>query len=192
MKKEVFKSGTWTDSSGRTRTWTNSDIDKMVSSFNPDNREIPMVVGHPKTDSPAFGWVARVWREGNGLWAEFKDVVKEMQSAIKKKMFKNTSVSINPDGTLRHIGFLGGAQPAVPGLGKIQFEDNPEIVTIEYSDLPDDDDYTVIEGMDYFSFMANYAEGMVVQSLIFEKSKFPTAEAVRGWIAKNPQFKVIE
>lgn len=186
MKKEVFKSGTWTDSAGRVRTWTNADLDKMVAKFNPADREIPMVAGHPKTDSPAYGWVKKVWREGNGLIAEFKEVVAEMQTAIEKRMFKNTSIAVNPDGSLRHIGFLGGTQPAVPGLGNIQFEDNPEIALIEFSELPNDSDYPTIDG-DYFS---SNPDGMVIQSLIFSKAANPTDKTVETWIAKNPQFRM--
>jgi len=193
MKKEVFKAGKWTDSAGRTRKWTESDVDKMISAFNPSNREIPMVVGHPRTDSPAFGWVSRLWREGKGLWAEFKDVVGEMKTAIDKKMFKNTSISVNPKTfQINHIGFLGGAQPAVPGLGKIQLSADPDDSVIEYgAELPADPDFPLLENTDFFKYTAEHADGTVVQSLVFSKDKFPTEESVRQWITKNPQFKFI-
>jgi len=187
MQKEVFKSGTWVDSLGRKRTWTNADIDKIVSSYNPKNREAPLVFGHPKTNSPAYGWVKKVWRDGNGLWAEFKDIVAEAKTAIEKKMFKKTSISINPDGSLNHVGFLGGRQPAVPGLGDIQFQENSEAATIEFSDLPDDDNFDSIDKMDFFAFMADNTDA-VVQSLIFSKEKSPTIEKVETWIGNNPQF----
>ena len=81
MIKEVMTVGRWTDSAGNAVNVTESWIDKIVSSFslksklNTQNRRVPLVPGHPKGDTPALGWVKRVWRNGKSMFAEFEDVI---------------------------------------------------------------------------------------------------------------------
>ena len=41
--------------------------------------------------------------------------------ALKEGRYKKRSISLTPEGKLRHIGFLGAAKPAVKGLADIQF-----------------------------------------------------------------------
>ena len=40
---------------------------------------------------------------------------------LNKGFIKKRSISLDKDGKLRHVGFLGGAAPAVKGLADIQF-----------------------------------------------------------------------
>ncbi|MDP1995112.1 MAG: hypothetical protein Q8K40_07690, partial [Ignavibacteria bacterium] len=47
---------------------------------------------------------------------------------------KKRSVSLNPDNSLRHVGFLGAALPAVKGLADLQFAELPEENLIEFAD----------------------------------------------------------
>lgn len=126
---EIFEGGEQTAMSGEKISFTEADLDSVVSNFTADSKtetEIaPLVIGHPKTDSPAWGWVTEVKREGNKLFAKANDVVEEFESAVKKKMYPKRSISLRPDGKggyrLRHIGFLGANPPAVKGLAAISF-----------------------------------------------------------------------
>ena len=118
---EVFKTGTWTDSAGNTRTWKEEDLDKIAASYNPAEHEAPVVIGHPKDNAPAYGWVEALKREGNVLKAKLKQLVPEFVEMVKKGMFKKRSISLYPDLKLRHIGFLGAQPPAVKGLADVQF-----------------------------------------------------------------------
>ena len=117
----IFKTGTHTDGAGQTRDWTAQDLDRIVAQFNPAEHEPPVVVGHPQTDAPAFGWVAEVKREGALLYARFKDLVPEFVELLKAGQFKKRSIALYPDLTLRHVGFLGATPPAVKGLPDAQF-----------------------------------------------------------------------
>lgn len=117
----IFKTGTHTDGAGQTRAWTDADLDRIVAQFKPAEHEPPVVVGHPATDAPAYGWVAEVKREGALLYARLKDLVPEFVQMLKDGRFKKRSIALYPDLTLRHVGFLGAAPPAVKGLPDAQF-----------------------------------------------------------------------
>jgi len=193
MIKDIFEAGVHTDSNGKTRNWTEKEIDKFILGFdkttgrNSKGNRIPMCVGHPKTNSPAYGWVGKLWRSGKKLFAEFVDVVDEMKTAIRKKMFRETSISVNPDGSLGHVGFLGAKPPAVAGLGDIQFEEN-KMVTINYCSQEEDEIPNF--NFDDLTDFQDKRPPTTVQTLIFDKKIFPTADSVRAWIKEHPKFKV--
>lgn len=130
----VFRAGKQTDSNGNERVWTEADLDHIVASYDPKNHEAPVVIGHPKDNAPAWGWVEALKREGDTLFAKPKDLVSEFVEMLKKKMFKKRSISLYPDGTLRHIGFLGAMPPAVKGLPDIAFNDADRATTWEYNE----------------------------------------------------------
>lgn len=119
----VFKVGAHIDSSGNEKTWTQSDLDQIVAQYHPQEHEAPVVIGHPKDNAPAWGWVESLKREGNLLYAKFKDVVPEFADMVRKGLFKKRSISLYPDMGLRHVGFLGAMPPAVKGLPDVAFQD---------------------------------------------------------------------
>ena len=45
MRFPVFRAGTHTDSAGKAKTWTEEDLDRMVSSYDPAGHEAPLVIG---------------------------------------------------------------------------------------------------------------------------------------------------
>lgn len=133
---EIFRSGTHTDSAGRTRSWSEADLDKL-SEFNGIKDKAPLVIGHPKDNHPAFGWVSRIYRKGQSLWADFDQVSNDFVQMLKDGRYKERSISINKDGSLRHIGFLGAMPPAVKGLENINFsvadENTLTTITVDFS-----------------------------------------------------------
>lgn len=118
---EIFRTGTHIDSAGNERTFDRAFLDNMVAGYNPSKHEAPMVIGHPKTDDPAWGWIAEIKRVGDKLMARGGQVIAEFQEMVKKGMFKKRSIALYPDGTLRHVGFLGALPPAVKGMPDIAF-----------------------------------------------------------------------
>ena len=154
---EIFKAGTQTDSKGRKRTFTDADLDSMVANHSGEHTA-PLVVGHPKSNDPAYGWIDELKAEGGKLYAKAKDVVTEFSDAVKNKHFPNRSVSITPqeDGgwKVRHIGFLGAAAPAVPGLAGIEFSDVGDDV-LEFA-MTDDQRWATSSG---FSSIAEMLRG---------------------------------
>lgn len=131
---EVFKTGTHTDSAGNVKTWGESDLDKIAKTYNPARHEAPIVIGHPRDNSPAWGWVNEIKKTGGSLFAKFKDVVPEFADLVKTGMFKKRSISLYPDLSLRHIGFLGGMPPAVKGLEDVKFSEDENATTIEFEE----------------------------------------------------------
>ena len=131
MEFEIFKTGTHTSDKGVTKTYTQDDLNFIASSYLPSEHEAPIVIGHPVDNSPAFGWIESLKVVGDKLMAKAKDVVPEFKEALQKKLYKKRSVSLDADGKLRHVGFLGGAAPAVKGLADIKFSDSPSSVTFE-------------------------------------------------------------
>lgn len=119
----VFRTGTHTDSNGNEKTWTDAELDAIASKYQPGEHEAPAVIGHPKDNSPAWGWVEGLKRDGNILYAKFKDLVPEFVDMVRKGLFKKRSISLYPDMTLRHVGFLGAMPPAVKGLPDAAFQD---------------------------------------------------------------------
>lgn len=120
---EIFKTGEHTSSNGLTKVWTDEDLDEIVKKFNEQKPDVPIVIGHPKESSPAYGWVDAVKKEGDKLLAAFKQVNEDFADWVKKGLYKTRSISLYPDLSLRHIGFLGAVPPAIKGLKEFQFSD---------------------------------------------------------------------
>lgn len=128
---EIFRAGAHTDSAGGSKTWTEADLDRIVGSYDPSRHEAPIVIGHPNANAPAFGWVETVKREGQSLFARFKQVLPEFSDMVTQGRFKKRSISLYPDGTLRHVGFLGAQPPAIKGLADFAFSDDGTPLTFE-------------------------------------------------------------
>lgn len=137
MKKdwfEVFRAGEHTDSSGKVRNWTEADLDNIVSKYDPAIHTAPIVIGHPKDNSPAWGWIKSLKRVGDKLLALPDQIVEDFEEWYDKGLYKKRSISLYEDGTLRHVGFLGAMPPAVKGLADFAFDKTSEAVTYEFSE----------------------------------------------------------
>jgi hypothetical protein len=130
----IFTAGSHTDTNGVTRYYSNDDLDRVVQAYNPENHEAPLVIGHPKTDSPAYGWVEKLRRVGGKLQAKYKQVHETAKKLVSDGSYKHKSVALYKDGSLRHVGLLGAKPPAVKGLGAVAFTDGDEFQIFEYSE----------------------------------------------------------
>ncbi len=77
----VMRTGTFRDTNGQEHTFTTADLDRIAASYNPSFHEAPEVIGHPKENAPAWGWVKGLKREGEVLFYEPKGRVAEFQRA---------------------------------------------------------------------------------------------------------------
>ncbi|MCB2186950.1 MAG: hypothetical protein KQJ78_11065 [Deltaproteobacteria bacterium] len=118
----IFRAGRHTDSAGVEREISTADLDAMVAAYDPAEHEAPLVIGHPQTDHPAYGWVEALKRSGDKLLARFKEVPDALKETVAAGRYKKVSVALYPDGRLRHVGLLGAVPPAVKGLGNVNFE----------------------------------------------------------------------
>lgn len=126
---DVFRAGDYGDKG----SYAQADLDQMVQGFESKHPDVPAVVGHPETDSPAYGWVDKVRRVGDLLQVQLKDVFPDFEDAVRKGLYRTRSVAIGADKLLRHIGFLGGATPQVKGLKPVHFGGG-EFATFDYKE----------------------------------------------------------
>lgn len=129
----IFKTGKHTDSQGNTSSYDEAFLDGIVNKYNPAAHEAPVVIGHPKNNAPAWAWIEGLKREGQTLYMTMKDMVPAFAEMLKLKMFKKRSISLYPDGSVKHVGFLGATPPAVKGLEDIAFNEGDQI-TIEFEE----------------------------------------------------------
>jgi hypothetical protein len=129
----IFKTGKHVDSNGRPFEATTEMLDKIIKMNT--GREVPLAIGHPKTDSPAWGWASEFKRVGDLLFAKAKDLVPQFDEWLRQKRYKERSVALNPDMTLRHIGFLGAMPPAVDGLPVLTFQATDADLVFEFANL---------------------------------------------------------
>lgn len=141
---EIFKVGTHTAMNGQTLPFDRDALAAAVAAYKPDLHEAPIVIGHPKDNHPAFGWVDYLELTDDGVvLAHPKDVDTDFAELVKAGRYKKRSASwytadspTNPaPGTLylRHVGFLGAQPPALKGLGDVQFNETEEGV-LEFGD----------------------------------------------------------
>lgn len=123
---EIFRTGSHTSLNGQTKDFSESDLDAIAQSYNASDHEAPIVIGHPETNAPAYGWIEKIKRVGDRLIAFPKQVNDEFSELVKSGAFKKRSISITPDLKLNHVGFLGAAAPAVKGLKDVEFSENQD------------------------------------------------------------------
>ncbi|OFJ46403.1 hypothetical protein BA896_021865 [Janthinobacterium lividum] len=143
---EIFRPGSFVAMNGQTYTFTAQQVQELADTYNPAFSDAPLVVGHPKLTSPRFGHAGTLFVNAAGvLCADAADVVPEFAEAVNAKHYPKVSASIYlPDAPgnptpgkhyLRHIGFLGGAAPAVKGLKSVEFAgDEVGVVNFGYED----------------------------------------------------------
>lgn len=141
---QIFKPGKHTSSSGQVIEFTEDMLRAAVTAYDPTLHEAPIVVGHPRTNGPAYGWVkALEFDEAGAIIAEPQQLDADFAEMVQAGRFKKRSASWylpdapnNPKpGTLylRHVGFLGAQAPAVKGLKEVEFSDAEEGV-VEFVD----------------------------------------------------------
>ena len=129
---DVFRCGTHTDRFGREVTVTRGDIDRAIQNYQKDSA--PIVVGHPALNAPAYGWIGAFRRVGDVVQAKASSVADEFADLVKRHLYKNRSLALGPGLRFRHVGFLGAQPPAVKGLKDIQFSDEEDYMSVEFSE----------------------------------------------------------
>jgi len=123
----AFVGGEQVDSNGTKKVWTEDELDQIVTNTKKlIDKNIfsgaPMVIGHPQTDAPAYGWIQDLKREGNVLSVKGDKLHDEFAKGVEDGLWPNRSIRIGKgaDGFyLKHIGFLGAVPPAIEGMDSI-------------------------------------------------------------------------
>ena len=123
---DVCRAGTWRDIAGREVAIDEARLDRIVAEH-AEADPAPVVVGHPETDAPAYAWIDGLRRVGDRLQAKLRDIAPAFREAVEAGRYAGRSIALQGD-TLRHLGFLGGRAPAVPGLAPTCLASAPETV----------------------------------------------------------------
>jgi len=155
----IFRPGKHTPTSGAALDFSESMLREAVLAYDPALHEAPIVVGHPKDNGPAYGWVKSLdFDEKTGEIVAIPDQVDaDFAELVQAGRFKKRSASwYLPDSPanpkpgslyLRHVGFLGAQPPALKGLKPVEFSEAEGVV--EFSE----------SGRWGFSTMASIARG---------------------------------
>jgi hypothetical protein len=141
---EIFRPGSHTAMNGQTIGFTEADLRASAAAYDPKIHEAPMVIGHPKHDGPAYGWVKSL-AFGETLEAEPDQIEPQFSEMVIAGRFKKVSAAFyRPDSPanpvpgvyyLRHVGFLGAQPPAIKGLKQIEFADgDSDIVEVAFGE----------------------------------------------------------
>lgn len=149
---EIFRTGRHTSMQGEEIAFDEAQLDAIAASYDPAAHHAPVVVGHPATDAPAWGWVSGLGRRGDRLVARLSQVDPAFAELVRAGRYKAVSPSFykadqrnNPKPGqmyLRHLGFLGAQPPAVKGLAPAQFAElaggySEVPATFSFADAPD-------------------------------------------------------
>lgn len=139
---EMFRAGPQISSTGQKLVFTENDLDQVVGSYDPSHHEAPLIIGHDQQDdTPALGWVRKIWRKGSELWGKV-ELTPKAEQLIKDGVFKKISSSFylpeaetNPTPgklSLRHLGLV--SIPAVKGLTAFSEQSEQQTITIAPSE----------------------------------------------------------
>lgn len=143
----VFRAGKHVTRHGETLEFSESDIAAIAAAYDPALHEAPFVVGHPKTDAPAYGWGLRFTASGPDLFAVGHQINPEFAELVNSGAFKKRSLKlyrpndpVNPKPGAwypQHVGFLGANPPAVKGLKPVELSEDENLVEVEFGEWED-------------------------------------------------------
>jgi len=151
MKRiHIFRPGRHRSRQGETIEFTEAQLRASAAAYDPAKHEAPIVVGHPSTDAPAYGWVRSLEYGTDGLSAVPDQVDTDFAEMVQAGRFKKVSASFYPPGHrshpiqegpgadayyVRHVGFLGAHPPAVKGLKAAEFAADEEgVLEVEFGE----------------------------------------------------------
>jgi len=130
----LIRAGRHVDRRGTAVDLSAGDLALIAKNYNRERHEAPIVIGHPSSDSPAYGWIESLTAEGDGLYATPREVNPQFAELVRQGAYKKISAALYPPDSpqnpapgawsLRHVGFLGGEVPAVKGLKQAEFAEN--------------------------------------------------------------------
>jgi len=155
MKRiSIFSVGKHTSMNGEEIEFKEDTLKAIVNSYNKNLHHAPIVVGHPKTDSPAYGWVSSLEYQDGLIWANVEHVNKDFEAMVRSGAYKKRSASFYPPNVknnpvpssfyLKHVGFLGGVPPAVKGLPDIHFSQDDEDICFDFTE---DNEESILKGL---------------------------------------------
>ncbi|MGE4545833.1 MAG: hypothetical protein AB7D06_17210 [Pedobacter sp.] len=197
----IFKPGKYMATNGQTYEFTEAMLQASAAAYDPQLHEAPIVLGHPKHDDPAYGWISKLEFADGQLWGNPDQVDPGFAELHRGGRYKKRSASFySPDDPrnpvpgvfyLRHLGVLGAQPPAVKGLKAANFADGEAPVTLEFGDWNDRTIARVLRKMKNF-FIEQFGKDKADQLIDEWDLEEITTEALRPEPVKaepvNPEF----
>lgn len=143
----VFRAGVHTTAAGERIEFTQADLEASAAAYDPGIHEAPLVIGHPKSDAPSYGWAKGLRCKGADLFVVADQVNPEFAQMVNDGAFKKRSLKwyrptdpLNPRPGVwypQHVGFLGAVPPAIKGLQPVQFAEGGDLVEVEFGQYED-------------------------------------------------------
>lgn len=89
----IFKPGKHTSSQGQALSFTEDLLKASVDAYDTGLHEAPIVIGHPKDNGPAWGWVNALEYSEDGLVANTQQVDPQFEEMVQAGRFKKVSAS---------------------------------------------------------------------------------------------------
>lgn len=135
---------------GQVIEFSAADVSAIAAAYDPALHEAPHVVGHPRTDDPAFGWVRALGVNDAGRLCvtESRQVEPAFAEAVGAGRYKKRSASFYPpthannptpgQWYLKHVGWLGAMPPAVKGLADVASYGQADDGLVEFAGWDDE------------------------------------------------------
>ena len=130
---EIFRAGKHVGMDGKSYEFSDADVQAIAAGYSRELFQAPVVLGHPKTDDPAYAWVDAVRVEDGVMVADLDQIDPAFAELVENGRYKKVSLSFYPPAAAnnptpgqfypRHLGFLGAAAPGVKGLAPVEFAD---------------------------------------------------------------------
>lgn len=141
VEVEAFRAGT-----KASKGLTAAHIAEAAALYDAETAPAPLVFGHPKSDSPALGFISSARAEGNKLFLKIKNIADEVIQGVKDRKILGRSIAFWDPGhpsnpvpgkyTIRHLGLLGGQAPAIAGMPALRFSADEDV--LESDEAPAD------------------------------------------------------
>jgi hypothetical protein len=142
----LARPGHFTDMHGTAVDLSPALLSALAASYDPAIYAAPLVIGHPTTNAPAFGHLAKIRLDDAGLWGEPINVDPAFAAAVRDARYPNRSLSFWPadhpgnprpgQPYIRHLGVLGAVPPAIPGLRGADLADGDAGLTVLHFAAP--------------------------------------------------------
>jgi hypothetical protein len=128
---EALQAGTFTDMHGTKVTFTESDLDRIVSAFEAtkDTLKPPVRLGTHNPLGIAGGWIGGMRRVGTDLQVQLQDLLPGIKEMFEKKLYRTVSAGVKFGKevaghkwamVMDHLAVLGEHLPAIKTLKDIQ------------------------------------------------------------------------
>ncbi len=142
-RNPIFRAGRHRAMNGRFYEFSEADVAAIAAGYDPALHQAAYVLGHPKNDAPAWGWVNALEVQDGQLFAVAGDIDPAFSEGVAAGRYRFRSADFygpndpaNPKPGqyyLRSVGWLGAEPPAIKGLGAA-FSETAEAEPISFAE----------------------------------------------------------